>query len=103
LVRSYLLEKCRVVIHPTGERNYHIFYQLISAAIHDSSLSQQLNLANTSLDFRYAHRDDVESVPNVKDFESYGEVRNAMNVSLTTTTYVRSISFDWFYVDPGDL
>ena len=79
---SYLLEKCRVVGHPTGERNYHIFYQLISAAIHDSSFAEQLNLPD-SFDFRYAHRDDVESVPNIKDFESFCEVRNAMNVSAS--------------------
>jgi myosin heavy subunit len=79
-----------VVVHPTGERNYHIFYQLISAAIHDSSLSEQLNLAETSLDFRYAHRDDVDSVPNIKDFESFGEVRNAMNVSMSTAWQILS-------------
>ncbi|KAL2100115.1 hypothetical protein ACEWY4_004509 [Coilia grayii] len=72
-MRTYLLEKSRVVFQAEDERNYHIFYQLCASA----SRSEFKDLALTSAeDFIYTCMGEnifIEGVNDAHDFEKTRE------------------------------
>jgi myosin-1 len=51
---NYLLEKCRVVYQMPGERNFHVFYMLLTSA--DSALRQRLALDQPATAYRYTNQ-----------------------------------------------
>ncbi|XP_038217594.1 unconventional myosin-Va [Zerene cesonia] len=74
-MRTYLLEKSRVVYQSSGERNYHIFYQLCAAAAMDQLPELQLDHQDT---FHYLNQGGSPDIDGVDDFKTFKETKNAL-------------------------
>jgi myosin heavy subunit len=79
-VVSYLLEKSRVVHQSSGERNYHIFYEMVAAAEEDANLRKGLRLEGGCESFAYLNQSGVTRIEGVVDENDYDEMCNAMDV-----------------------
>jgi myosin-7 len=76
---NYLLEKSRVVTQTKGERNYHIFYQLLSAADTDPILTERLHLQNPEL-FNFTGQSGVISIDGVSDEKDFEDMKRSMDI-----------------------
>lgn len=90
-IRTYLLERSRLVYQPPTERNYHIFYQLIAGATDDER--ESLGLLPVE-QFEYLNQGGDPNIPNVDDKAEFELTKDAMTVigmSLETQTQVFQI------------
>lgn len=74
-MRTYLLEKSRVVFQANEERNYHIFYQMCSAA----RRLPQLYLSDQNA-FHYLNQGDNPKIDGVDDLEGFDETISALTM-----------------------
>uniref|UniRef100_A0A8B9VZ21 Myosin VB n=1 Tax=Anas zonorhyncha TaxID=75864 RepID=A0A8B9VZ21_9AVES len=72
-MRTYLLEKSRVVFQAEDERNYHIFYQLCASA----SLPEFKDLG---LNFFYTSQGGSTSIDGVDDADDFEKTRHAFTL-----------------------
>jgi myosin heavy subunit len=89
---NYLLEKSRVVQQTVGERNYHIFYQLLSSVATDQALASECELTSPDLfDYLNPKGQGVTSVDGISDEQDFADLKNSMNVLRFDPTLIKDI------------
>jgi myosin V len=76
-MRTYLLEKSRVVFQAPGERNYHVFYQMCAAR--DSPDLKELQL-EASEAYRFTNQGGDSVIEGVDDAQAFEELRGALTL-----------------------
>lgn len=76
-IRTYLLERSRLVFQPEGERNYHIFYQML-AGMEDSEKSA-LYLTSAS-DFNYTNQGNAITILGVDDGQDFANTKQSLQL-----------------------
>ncbi|XP_018416500.1 PREDICTED: unconventional myosin-Vb [Nanorana parkeri] len=87
-MRTYLLEKSRVVFQAEDERNYHIFYQLCAS----SKLPEFADLSLTQAeDFFYTSQGGETAIDGVDDADDFDKTRQAFTLLGVKESHQMSI------------
>uniref|UniRef100_A0A8C1FET3 Unconventional myosin-Ic n=1 Tax=Cyprinus carpio carpio TaxID=630221 RepID=A0A8C1FET3_CYPCA len=75
---NYLLEKSRVVHQSHGERNFHIFYQLIEGG--EDDLLRRLGLEKNAQQYQFLVKGNCPKVSSINDRNDWKIVRKALSI-----------------------
>ncbi|GMT31763.1 hypothetical protein PFISCL1PPCAC_23060, partial [Pristionchus fissidentatus] len=75
-MRTYLLEKSRLVFQASNERNYHIFYQMCAARNHELLKGMRLGSAD---DYHYTSQGRASLLEGVNDEEEFNATIQALS------------------------
>ena len=76
--KTYLLERSRLVFQPRGERNYHIFYQLLRGLSEEQKAKLHLNESENY--YYYLNQGGDTFVPDVDDKDEFHVTTNALDM-----------------------
>lgn len=77
-IKTYLLEKVRLSFQQTGERNFHVFYQMFAGASNEDK--ERWNLLDSVKNYRYTNQGNIFDLTFVDDKDEYNALRIALNV-----------------------
>ncbi|CAD5123549.1 DgyrCDS11887 [Dimorphilus gyrociliatus] len=80
-IRNFLLEKSRVLGLNVGERNFHIFYQMIEGLKGKGNLANDLSIPENANYFYYLNQTGEFKVDGVNDVNDFKDTESALSVT----------------------
>jgi myosin-7 len=81
IIQDYLLELSRLSFQAMGERNYHVFYQLLAGGGANPEMKENLFLEPASK-FNYLNQSGCYTLDGVSDTEMFDQLRLALQVTI---------------------